>query len=202
MYSLIGAGPALAARILKVANSALFHRGTNPITSLHAAASLFLPWRPWSTKEIMNAASPGAEEDLSDITVLIPARNEAEMMQTTLPAIKAQGRRLQIILVDDQSTDGTAQVARRMLKENLLIVEGEPLPAGWTGKLWALEQGRRHVKTPLTLLLDADIAPQPGIIVALRKAMKEKRVHFISLMAMLPARKFWQKLLLPADPEA
>ena len=71
---------------------------------------LFLPWRPWSTKEIMNAASPGAEEDLSDITVLIPARNEAEMMQTTLPAIKAQGRRLQIILVDDQSTDGTAQV--------------------------------------------------------------------------------------------
>ena len=48
---------------------------------------LLLPWRPWSTRELLDAGSPLPEEDLSDITVLIPARNEAEMIKTTLPAL-------------------------------------------------------------------------------------------------------------------
>ncbi len=159
---------------------------------------LLLPWRPWSTREFLNAASFSPEEDLSDITVLIPARNEAAMLQRTLPALQAQGRGLNIVLVDDNSTDSTAQKARNSAVQNLVVISGHPLPPGWSGKLWALEQGRRHIRTPLTLLLDADIEPQPGIIAELKKVMHEKNVSLISLMAMLRMNTFWERLLMPA----
>jgi hopene-associated glycosyltransferase HpnB len=175
------------------------------ITTLFAIAGatiwltiLLLPWRSWSTAEVLDATATAVQEDLSDITVLIPARNEAEMVKTTLPALNAQGRGLHIILVDDQSTDDTLQVARRAGGENLLIVQGEEPPAGWSGKLWALEQGRKYIDTPLTLLLDADIEVQPGIIPELRKTIKEKDVQLISLMAVLRMKTFWEKLLMPA----
>ncbi|MDH3898627.1 MAG: glycosyltransferase [Deltaproteobacteria bacterium] len=159
---------------------------------------LLLPWRPWSTNEVLDVSSPLPEVDLGDITVLIPARNEAETIKATLPALTAQGRGLNIILIDDQSSDGTGQVARKAVDENLLIIKGKSLPSGWTGKLWALEQGRSHIRTSFTLLLDADIEPLPGIIGELKRAMQERDVQLISLMAELRMHTFWEKLLMPA----
>ena len=157
-----------------------------------------MPWRPWSTRECLDAGSPSPDADLSDITVLIPARNEAAMIRSTLPALEAQGRDLNIIVIDDRSTDSTAQTAKNATSEELLIISGQPLPRGWSGKLWALEQGRSHVRTTHTLLLDADMRPQPGIIAELRKTMREKNVHLISLMAELRMKTLWEKLLMPA----
>ena len=159
---------------------------------------LLLPWRPWSTNEVLDVSSPLPEVDLGDITVLIPSRNEAETIKATLPALTAQGRGLNIILIDDQSSDGTGQVARKAVDENLLIIKGKSLPSGWTGKLWALEQGRSHIRTSFTLLLDADIEPLPGIIGELKRAMQERDVQLISLMAELRMDTFWEKLLMPA----
>ena len=159
---------------------------------------LLLPWRPWSTSEVLDVSSPAPEVDLGDITVLVPARNEAETIKATLPALSAQGKGLNIILIDDQSSDDTGQVARKAVDENLLILAGKSLPSGWTGKLWALEQGRRHINTPFTLLLDADIEPLPGIIAELKRARQEKDVQLISLMAELRMNTFWEKLLMPA----
>ncbi|MGB6278959.1 MAG: glycosyltransferase [Syntrophobacteria bacterium] len=159
---------------------------------------LLLPWRPWSTNEVLDVSSPLPEVDLGDITVLIPARNEAVTIKATLPALTAQGRGLNIILIDDQSSDGTGQVARKAVDENLLIIKGKSLPSGWTGKLWALEQGRSHIRTSFTLLLDADIEPLPGIIGELKRAMQERDVQLISLMAELRMDTFWEKLLMPA----
>ena len=158
---------------------------------------LLLPWRPWSTHEALDASSPSADEDLSDITVLIPARNEAAMIQNTLSALQAQGHNLNIIIVDDQSTDNTAQTARDAGVQTLLVVAGQPLPPGWSGKLWALEQGRSYIRTSHTLLLDADIKPQPGIVAELKKTMREENVHLISLMAVLRMKTFWERLLMP-----
>ncbi len=159
---------------------------------------LLLPWRPWSTRERLDAGSPSPDEDLSDITVLIPARNEAAMIQSTLPALQAQGRDLNIIVVDDQSTDCTAQTARNSIAQKVRVISGHALPPGWSGKIWALEQGRRHIRTPLTLLLDADIKTHPGIVAELRKMMRKKNVRLISLMAALRMKTFWEKLSMPA----
>ncbi|MBW2624462.1 MAG: glycosyltransferase, partial [Deltaproteobacteria bacterium] len=159
---------------------------------------LLLPWRPWATSESLDAAPDFPEEDLRNITVLIPARNEAEVIETTLAGLKTQGEGLKIILVDDQSADGTARAARASAEENLRVVSGEHPKAGWSGKLWALEQGLKHVDTELLLLLDADIELKPDILQTLRKKMQEDGLQLISLMVTLRMVSFWERLLMPA----
>jgi hopene-associated glycosyltransferase HpnB len=161
-------------------------------------AIILLPWRPWGTREYMDSPAATPDADLSDITVLIPARNEAEVISTTLSSLKTQGRGLPIVMVDDRSTDGTVTVAQTSGIKNLRIISGEPLPADWSGKLWALEQGFRHVNTPLVLLIDGDIELQPGIVQGLRRKLKENHLHLVSLMAQMRMVRFWERLLMPA----
>jgi hopene-associated glycosyltransferase HpnB len=169
------------------------------ISSLMWLVTALLPSRPWSTREVLEAEDlPSGEDNLQDITVLIPARNEAEVIPRTLPSVAAQGPDLRIILVDDGSTDETSRRARKAAGRQLRILPGEPLPDGWGGKLWALEQGRKQITTPLTLLLDADIALSPGIVAALRGRMRREGISLISLMAAPSLRSFWERLLMPA----
>ena len=163
------------------------------------SAVLLMPWRPWSTRESLDPVLlPTDREELSEITVLIPARDEEETISAAIRGLKGQGADLNIILVDDQSTDGTGETALRAGEGKLHIISGKPLPAGWSGKLWALEQGRSLIKTPLTLLMDADIELRPGILVALRKMMKQNDLQFASLMAELRMKNFWERMLMPA----
>src|SRR5437867_4095720 len=134
------------------------------IGSLLWVALILLPWRPFSTKENLEPDDNPEPASLSGVTVLIPARNEAALIERTLSALADQGADLQVILVDDQSTDETAARARSALAAGLQIFEGTPLPSGWTGKLWALEQGLRNTHTELILMLDADIEVGPRMI--------------------------------------
>jgi hopene-associated glycosyltransferase HpnB len=117
----------------------------------------------------------------------------------TIAALRTQGAGLEIVVIDDQSSDGTADVARETGGASCRVVEGAPMPDdGWVGKMWALEQGRRLVRTPLTLLLDADIELQPGILAALlaRRGVDDRQL--LSLMAVLEMDSAWDKLLVPA----
>ncbi|MBL6752619.1 MAG: glycosyltransferase [Nevskia sp.] len=157
---------------------------------------LLAPWRPWSTRERIEPEPGAAGADLAEVTVLIPARNEAEVIGTTLGALRQQGHGLRAVVVDDQSTDDTARIVRGF--PNAELVAGAPLPAGWAGKLWALQQGLAQVRTPLTLLLDADIALQPGQLAALLAHKRAGGWNFVSLMADLRRTSFWDRLLLPA----
>ena len=162
-------------------------------------AILLLPWRPWDTRPFLDAPpAPPQKEELSDITVLIPARNEAGVIEASLSGLKTQGTNLNIILIDDQSTDGTAGLAERVAGKNLRIIPGKPPPKGWSGKLWALEQGVGYVDTPLLLLMDADIELAPGILFKLQSKMEQDNIQFISLMAALRMITFWERLLMPA----
>jgi hopene-associated glycosyltransferase HpnB len=160
---------------------------------------LLLPWRPWSVGEALEAGSSDYEQtDLSDITVVIPARNEEEFIGKTLEALSHQGRGLNVIVVDDESTDGTLAIVRQSNLQALKVVRSDSLPAGWTGKLWAQEQGLKQVGTPYTLLLDADIVLRPGMIKSLKNKQAAENVSFVSLMAVLRFESFWEKLLMPA----
>jgi len=159
---------------------------------------LLLPWRPWRAGPCLDTAGACPEADLADVTVLIPARNEAACIVQTLQGLAAQGKHLRVIVVDDQSTDTTVQAARQAPIQALTVVSGTPLPAGWAGKLWALEQAYRHIDTPLTLLLDADIRLQPGLIPALRDKLRTDHLHLVSLMAVPVMNSFWERLLMPA----
>lgn len=161
-------------------------------------AVLLLPWRPWSTAERLDARAGGGAADLSDVTVLIPARNEADSIGRTLQALAAQGTGLRVVVIDDQSTDGTAQAALAAGGAGVQVIAGQPLPAGWSGKLWALEQGRAQVGTGLTLLLDADIELLPGTLEALCTKLRAEQLQLVSLMAELRMSSLWERLLLPA----
>ena len=159
---------------------------------------LALPWLPWRNRETLEADNDGGNADLSDVTVLVPARNEAGVIAETLSAIAAQGRGHGIVLVNDQSGDATVAEAGRPGLENLIIINGRDPEPGWSGKLWALHQGLPFVKTDTILLLDADIRLEPGTIAALRTRMREHDLHLVSLLAFLRMASFWEKLLMPA----
>lgn len=157
------------------------------------------PWRPWSSRERLAATSEGGEKsgDLSRISVLIPARNEADVIEHTLQALARQGDEPDVVLVDDGSEDATAELAARTMPR-ARIVRAEPCPVGWSGKLWALEQGRPHLERPLTLLLDADIELRPGIVAAMQHKLETDGRALVSLMASLRQESAWERLLVPA----
>jgi hopene-associated glycosyltransferase HpnB len=159
---------------------------------------LALPWRPWSTRESLDARPDRRDLDLSEVTVLIPARNEAFVIADTLIALARQAPDIKVIIVDDQSTDGTARIATEQNLPNLEIIDGQPLPEGWSGKLWALEQGRRLVKSRLVLLLDADICLKEDTLQTLLEKFHREGLDMLSLMASLRMESFWEKLLMPA----
>ena len=162
-------------------------------------AILALPWRPWDTREQI-AARPAdtARPELSRITALVPARNEAATIADTLRRLGGQGPLARIVLVDDESDDGTGDLARSLSLVNLTVLNGERPPAGWSGKLWALHQGLAQVDTEFVLLLDADISLEPGIVATLAAKLVDEQRDLVSVMAALSMHTAWEKLLIPA----
>ena len=127
--------------------------------------------------------NPGETRRESEVTALVPARNEVNQIARTLSALAPQVDR--VVLIDDNSVDGTLAVAQALGLPKLTIVAGAPLPAGWIGKVWALEQGLREVQTAWTLLLDADIELQPGAVGMLFRHQKKKDFDSVSVMQLL-----------------
>jgi len=166
-------------------------------------AVLLSPSQAWRTRERLEPSGGGAvSADLRRLTVLVPARNEAASIGATVAALAAQGLRLEVLVIDDESEDGTAEAALEAAGRpggdlELRIIAGRPLPEGWGGKLWALEQGLRCVERELCLLLDADIVLAPGMIGALLAKAEQDRRAMVSIMARLECETFWEKLLVP-----
>jgi len=158
---------------------------------------LVLPWRPWSTRESLDVEE-GFTGDLSKVTVLIPARNEEDVIKRTLASLSHQSDLTEIILIDDQSTDKTVVCAKQATTQKLQVISGRPLAQGWSGKLWALEQGREKVGSEYILLLDADIELQAGTIATLLNKLESEKLDMVSLMAFLRMQSFWERLLMPA----
>lgn len=163
-----------------------------------------LPWQPHRTRERLERGAHAAETDpdLSDVCVLIPARNEAEQLPATLAALARQGHGLRVVVIDDDSTDATAAVARRAGEAaggtlEIEALRGRPLAPGWGGKLWALAQGLERVDRPYTLLLDADIELAPGFLPVLCEDRRSRGVALYSVMALLRTKTFWERLLVP-----
>ena len=98
------------------------------------------------------------------ISVVIPARDEAGRIGPLLELIVGAPGVQEVIVVDDQSSDGTAEVAAR---RGARVVAGEPLPDGWAGKAWALQQGFLAATTDWVVTLDADTRPDPLLPTAL-----------------------------------
>ncbi|MEO1350095.1 MAG: glycosyltransferase [Cyanobacteria bacterium J06635_15] len=144
------------------------------------------------------------------VAVVIPARDEAELIGTALRSHLTQTYPgpLSVLLVDDQSTDDTAKIAAHVAKDlnkadNLTILPGQPLAAGWTGKLWAMEQGFRYLQQQpappdYVLFTDADIEHDRASVQQLVTKAETKGLDLVSLMVQLRCQSFWEMLLIPA----
>jgi len=134
------------------------------------------------------------------VTAVIPARNEAATIGRTVGSLLAQDYpgELSVIVVDDNSDDGTAEAAGS--DPRLRVIPGAPLADGWTGKLWAVSQGVREAGTApdYLLLTDADIEHDPGNLKRLVYKAETDGRHLVSLMVKLRCESFWERLLIPA----
>ncbi|MFJ9535720.1 glycosyltransferase [Streptomyces sp. NPDC101225] len=141
------------------------------------------------------------------VCVVVPARDEADVLPATLPSLLAQEYpgRAEIFLVDDGSSDGTGALARALADTHggLPLTVGSPgePPAGWTGKLWAVRHGiaLARARAPEYLLLtDADIAHAPDSLRELVAAAHGGGFDVVSQMARLRVESLWERLVVPA----
>jgi len=144
------------------------------------------------------------------VTAVVPARDEAETVGETIASLLQQDYRgpFNVILVDDQSRDATTRVARGAAAalgagDRLNVISGRPLPAGWTGKLWAQSQGvESAAQAPnppeYLLLTDADIVFAPGALSSLVARAEKQGLVLNSLMVKLRCKSFAERMFVPA----
>jgi hopene-associated glycosyltransferase HpnB len=143
------------------------------------------------------------------VAAVVPARNEAEFIPESLGSLLTLDYpgSFDVILVDDQSTDGSATVAYALADANrhhrLTVLAGRPLPRGWTGKLWAMNQGADHAQNlpepPHYLLFtDADIAFARDALRRIVARAEAGGLVLTSLMAKLRCESFAERSLIPA----
>ncbi len=136
-----------------------------------------------------------------DVVAVIPARNEADVIARSLGSVAAQDYpgNFRVIVVDDNSEDGTGDIAKALGSDRVELLSGAPLAAGWTGKLWALHQGVAAAETQDYIwLTDADIEHAPDTLRRLVIIAEGKQRTLVSFMARLHCAGWHEKALIPA----
>jgi len=156
----------------------------------------------WLLRERDTQAVP-APAAWPSVVAVVPARNEADVIQRSLGSLLAQDYSgdFQVVLVDDQSDDGTGDLARALNDDRLTVLTGGARPPGWTGKLWAMRQGADHAASSAPEFLwftDADIAHVPDNLRNLVARAEEHSRVLVSLMARLSCRTSAEHFLIPA----
>jgi hopene-associated glycosyltransferase HpnB len=142
--------------------------------------------------------APNLPATTPDVDIIVPARDEAGLIGPVIASLLAQDYQgnFRVILIDDNSTDGTAAAAG--VHPRLTIITGAPKPAGWAGKLWALAQGAAASTAPLILFTDADIAHDPRHLAALVARLNTPRADMVSEMVRLHCVSWPERFLIPA----
>jgi hopene-associated glycosyltransferase HpnB len=163
----------------------------------------------WLARERDDRAEPPAPANWPSVTAVVPARDEADVIARSIGSLLAQGYpgAFKVILVDDQSGDGTADAAQAAAKalgaeDRLEVIKGAPLPSGWTGKLWALSQGVARATARdapgYVWLTDADIGHAPDGLERLVARAEAGQLKLAALMVRLHCSTWPERLLIPA----
>ncbi len=164
--------------------------------------------RFWATDQRLEVLKAKERGSWPGVVAVIPARNESEVISQTIPTVLAQRYPgpVSVYLVDDRSSDGTADIAKAAAREaykgfSFKVVMGKERPEGWAGKVWALQQGVEAAKTvdhEYFWFTDADIAHRPDVLASLVARAEEEGLDMVSVMAKLHVSTFWDRLLIPA----
>ncbi|MBV9791173.1 MAG: glycosyltransferase [Chloroflexi bacterium] len=139
-------------------------------------------------------------EHTPSLMVIIPARNEAGRIERCLEGLAAQQLpHLDILVLDDNSTDNTAEVVRSFGAQlpGLRVIAGAALPQGWAGKCWACWQAAQASDAEWLLFLDADTAPLPGMIATLFDYAHSRHLDLLTLLPLLELGSWWERVLMP-----
>jgi len=163
-------------------------------------------WRFKQELTPLDEAQP--EGEWPSVCVLVPARNESNVLRESLPTLLNQDYpgELRFYLVDDSSTDDTKNVAFNVTRNQKIegrfhVIDNTPTPSGWTGKVWALHTGLQKIvesNCDLILLTDADIKHEDNSVKRLVYHLECNDLDLASLMANLRAESFWEEVLIPS----
>ena len=150
-------------------------------------------------RELPRPSRPGAPEPL--VSVIVPARNEAANIETCVRSLTASSYpAFEVIVVDDRSEDGTAEIVRSLGAGNarrLCLVEGAELPQGWLGKPWACRQGAAVAEGGLLLFTDADTRHGPDLLARAVAGLREEEADLLTLVGKQLMESFWERLVQP-----
>ena len=159
--------------------------------------------RFWRADQML-AGGAQAPAHWPEIAAVVPARNEADVIGRAIESLATQDYpgAFSIVVVDDGSDDGTGAAARAA-SSDVDVIDGQPLAAGWAGKMWAVHQGVSHAEANIpdaafVWLTDADIAHDPTELRRLVAMAEADRLDLVSLMVKLHCRTSWERLLIPA----
>src|SRR5436305_8638935 len=135
------------------------------------------------------------------VSVIIPARDEAHIIERTVCAFLAQTyANLEVIVVTDRSADGTGDIVRAIHDDRLTVIDGVEPPAGWMGKPWALHQGSRGAHGELLLFVDADLIYAPSALAAAVAYLRAQGLALLSLFPHLEMHGFGEIASMPMMP--
>ena len=158
----------------------------------------------WLARERDDRGEPAEPRAWPAVVAVVPARNEADVIARSIGSLLAQDYpgAFRVVLVDDQSEDGTAAAARALPGAGRLeVISGAALPHGWVGKMWAVSQGVAQAsrsRPDYLLLTDADIGHRPENLRRLVARAEAGGLTLVSLMVRLHCRTLAERLLIPA----
>ena len=175
---------------------------------MQIALLLALPWVVVPAVLLWRAAQSddlGAEPDTPPpdpplVSVIVPARNEARHIAACLESVlTSHWPRLEVIAVDDHSTDGTGDLARGIAARDprLRVLDVPPLPEGWFGKQWACARGAAEARGVILLFADADTRQFPDLITRTMHHMRRHRYDLLSVGGEQRMESFWELLVQP-----
>ena len=139
-------------------------------------------------------------DDAPLVSVVIPARNEERNIERCVRSVlTATYPRLEVIVVDDHSTDATGDIARRIAAEDMRVrvISNPDLPNGWFGKQWACDNGARESKGEIILFADADTTQSTDLVTRSVNMIQRRNADLFSVAGKQELGSFWELLVQP-----
>jgi chlorobactene glucosyltransferase len=159
--------------------------------------------RQFRAYRITALISSGGLAPLPDVSIIVPVRNEIDNIDRCIAGLTAQTcltRRSSIMIVDDESQDGTVEALQRLAarKSRIRLVAAGALPEGWFGKPHACWRGALAAETEWLCFIDADVRAAPGLVAAAIATAEAQRIDMLSLHPLQELGSFWERVVIPA----
>lgn len=177
--------------------------GALALSLLAASPWIVLPaitmWRIRRSRELREVAAE-VTSDAPFVSVIVPARDERRNIEACVRSVlAAQYPTIELVVVDDRSSDGTGDVARALARSDarLRVVENPELPDGWFGKPWACSTGAKAARGEVFCFTDADARHGPYLVPRVVNEMRAAGLDMVSVVGTQELGSFWERIVQP-----